>query len=151
MGMNKVLVVTALVLLAISYYGYDYYIRHSEAELLRRATMYWEAVRVNDLQTAYSLEAEAAAGLLQPHEVASTQDWGRRLVGYELGGVIYSRNHAEIEISKEITLPDSMQTKMYPGRKDIWTFVNGQWFHGEPEAGTSIMRKRPGLPQKKIY
>ena len=141
----------ALLATAAGYFGYDYHSRHSEAELLRRADLYWESIRINDLETAYLLEAEAEAGLLQPHEVAVRRDWGRRLAGFKLGAVTYMQNHAEIELTREITLPDSTQTKTYPVQKDLWTFMNGHWFHGEPEAGTSTMRKSPEVPSPQIY
>ena len=141
----------ALLATAAGYFGYDYHSRHSEAELLRRADLYWESIRINDLETAYLLEAEAEAGLLQPHEVAVRRDWGRRLAGFKLGTVTYMQNHAEIELTREITLPDSVKTKTYPVQKDLWTFMNGRWFHGEPEAGTSTMRKPPEVPSPQIY
>jgi hypothetical protein len=151
--MNKKALIGLLILLVgvAGYFAYDYQARHSEAELLRRATLYWESIRINDLETAYLLEAEAEAGLLQPHEVAVSQDWGRRLLGFKLGAVTYVKNHAEIELTREITLPDSTKTKTYAGKKDLWTFTNGHWFHGEPEAGTSSMRRPPEPPPRKIY
>ena len=151
--MNKKGLFGLLVLLAAAagYFAYDYHSRHSEEELLRRATLYWESIRINDLETAYLMEAEAEAGLLQPHEVALRQDWGRRLAGFKLGAVTYVQNHAEIELIREITLPDTVKTKTYPPQKDLWTFMNGRWFHGEPEAGTSTMRKTPEAPPRQIY
>lgn len=140
-----------LVLGILGYMAWNYQNRHGEKALLSRATLYWESIRINDLATAYSLEAEAEAGLLQPHEVAIYQDWGRRLVGFEFGEITYIQNHAEIEVTREITLPDSSQTKTYPGLKDVWTFMSGRWFHGEPELGNSPMRKKPEEPQRTIY
>lgn len=126
-----------------AYKGYDYTTRHSETTLLARAHDYWEAVRINDLVTAYHLEAEAENGQLAPDEVELRHEWNMRVVGYQLGKVTYYGNHAEIEVSLEHTLPDTKTGKTTKSKgKDLWTFLNGQWYHGAPEKGAAGIRKR---------
>jgi len=119
---------------------YSYQSRHSEAALIARAHEYWEAVKIHDLVTAYQMEAETARGTLFPHEVELRHDWGVRVVGYQLGKVDYFDDYAEIEMSMEITLPDSTKTQTKKGKKDVWTFMKGYWYHGVP--GDSVMRRR---------
>ena len=134
----------ALVFIGLLILGYDYYRRHSEQTLMTRAQLYWDAVRVNDLYTAYNLEAEKQAGTLYPHQIRKRQDWGVRLVGFSLGAVTYYGDHAEVEVTREMTWPDSREkSRIKPPIKDLWTFMNGEWFHGSPEKGSSLMRKSP--------
>ena len=131
-----------LALVGSGLWALDYYQRRSEKTLLARANRYWEAVRLNDFRTAFELEAEARAGTLLPHQVETFQDWGVRLVGFQLGSIIYYADHAEIELSQEVTRPDSKtKTKTKPMVKDLWTFMNGAWYHGSPEKGSSGLRK----------
>lgn len=140
--MKKSLLVLLGVLVAGGYAWYDSYSRHSETTLMKRANTYWEAIRSNDLVTAYQMETEAAMGTLAPHEVELRRDWGVRVVGYQLKQGVIDGDKAEIPIELEVTLPDSeTKTKKKPGKKDFWTFLKGQWYHGMPQAGTSLLRR----------
>lgn len=144
--MKKTLLVLLLVLAAGGYAWYDGYSRHSEATLMKRANQYWGAVRSNDLVTAYELETETVMGTLAPHEVALRRDWGVRVVGYKLGQAVITGDRAEIPVTLEVTRPDSeTKTKTKSGKKDIWIYVKGQWHHGIPQAGTSLMRRQAPL------
>lgn len=124
--------------------GLDYHFRHREATLVARATDYWTAIKDHDLLTAYHLEAEAAAGLLPPHEVETARVWGVRLMGFSLGSIDYFGDKAEILLTRELTYPDTQQgkTRTKPPVKDLWTFYQGQWYHGVPEQGGSGIRRR---------
>jgi hypothetical protein len=139
--MKKSLLVLFSVLVAGGVAWYDSYSRHSEAALMERANTYWEAIRSNDLVTAYQLETETAMGTLAPHEVELRRDWGVRVVGYRLDPGVIDGDKAEIPIVLEVTLPDSeTKTKKKSGKKDFWTYIKGQWYHGIPQPGTSLMR-----------
>lgn len=140
--MKKILLTLGmLTVLVAAAFSYDYYSRHREKTLLERADRYWNAVRLNDLATAYGLDAEAARGTLQPHEVDKGRDWSIRLVSFTLGEITYYDNHAEILLTKEVTWPDSKtKTHQKPPVKDLWTFMKGQWYHGAPEKGSSSLR-----------
>lgn len=140
--MKRLLLVLLAALMAGAYAWYDSYSRHSESALMERANVYWEAVRTNDLVTAYQLETETAMGTLAPHEVELHRDWGVRVVGYQLEPGVIDGDRAEIPIVLEVTLPDSeTKTKKKRGKKDFWTFLKGQWYHGIPQAGTSFVRR----------
>lgn len=137
----------ALLIVAISaggwFYYRDYQYRRSEEALLERAKIYWEAVRLNDMQTAYRMEAETAAGNLLPHEVEHRHDFGMRVVRYTLGKVnMIGGDAAEIGITTEVTM-NEFGGHTIPGsdRQDQWTFIDGQWHHGTPEAGGAGVRK----------
>lgn len=126
--------------LVAGYFWRDYISKHSEEALLRRANQYWEAIKLNDLVTAYKLEAETVNGGLLPHDVELKHDWGIRIVNFKLGSVQYFDDYATIELSTEITLPDSTKTRNRRPVEDVWTFTKGQWFHGT--VGGSMMRRR---------
>lgn len=121
------------------YLRHVYESRRSETALLLRASQYWEAIRENDLVTAYQLEAETAAGTLLPHDVELKREWGLRVVEFKLGAVEFFDDYAEIKMTLEITYPDSTRTRN-KSSKDLWTFTKGYWFHGAP--GKSSLRPR---------
>ena len=144
--LHWILAVIGLGFVLAAGWGYDYQRRHSEDALMARAHEYWEALRVNDLQTAFGFEAEALSGSLLPHEIQKRPDWGIRLVGFKFGEVTYYANHAEIEVTREMTWPDSKtnKTRIKPPIKDLWTFTRGEWYHGSTDKGSSSMRKSRG-------
>ena len=116
--------------------------RHREATLIERANTYWAAVASHDLLTAYHLEAEAASGNLRPDEVDQTRDWNVRIVSFSLGEITYYGHSAEILLSREMTWPatETGKTRKKPPIKDLWTFYDGDWYHGAPEKGGSSIR-----------
>lgn len=144
MKRHSLLVLFALPILVGTGFGIDYYLRHREATLVARATNYWNAIKSHDLITAYHLEAESAAGLLPPHEVETARIWGVRLMSFSLGAIEYFGDKAEILVTKELTYPDTQtaKTRIKPAAKDVWTFYQGQWYHGIPEVGSAGIRKR---------
>lgn len=117
---------------------------HSEEALKQRANVYWEAIRLNDLQTAYKLEAETAAGNLLPHDVEVNPEWGLKVVQFNLGNVVIVGDVGEIDVTTMLTMME-FGGKTFPGgtKKDLWSFVDGQWFHGTPQVGGAGIRKRP--------
>ena len=135
-------VLGAVVLLALLGKGADFYMRHREATLIERANTYWAAVASHDLLTAYHLEAEAASGNLRPDEVDQTRDWNVRIVSFSLGEITYYGHSAEILLSREMTWPatETGKTRKKPPIKDLWTFYDGDWYHGAPEKGGSSIR-----------
>jgi hypothetical protein len=150
--MKRSTMISSVLMLAVAgygiYAGLDFRSRHSEARLLERANTYWGARVVNDLATAYELEAEAVSGNLLPHEVKKGVDYGVRLTGYEVGTVSYYEGHAEVQVKLQVTWPDSKtQTRWKPAIKDLWTFTHGQWFHGAPEKGGAGIRDRSPEPK----
>ncbi len=147
MYMKRSTIIGSVVMLVVAgygiYAGLDFKTRHSEARLLERAHAYWGARVVNDLGTAYELEAEAVSGNLLPHEVKKGVDYGVRVTGFELGAVSYYEGNAEVQVKLQMTWPDSKtQTRWKPPFKDLWTFTHGQWFHGAPEKGGAGIRNR---------
>jgi hypothetical protein len=143
MNMRSIVFVgLAVVLMAVGYGWFDYATRHGEAALLERAQKYWEAIRINDLSTAYYLEAETVNGQLAPDEVKVNQGWGMRLYSFRLGKASIDGKTAEVEMSREFFMNESSEP--FEGRtiKDRWTFINNQWYHGTPEKGGSGIRDR---------
>lgn len=150
MKRSKIISMAILLILGgVGIYAWmDFQSRHSEARLLERVNAYWTARVVNDLATAYELEAETASGNLLPHEVKKGVDYGVRLTGYEVGEVSYYEGHAEVQVKLQMTWPDSRaQTRWKPPHKDLWTFTHGQWFHGAPEKGGAGIRDRSPEPK----
>lgn len=138
-----ILALVGLALASASGFMIDYHLRHREAALVARANEYWTAIQLHDLLTAYYLEAETAAGLLQPHEVETDRFWGLRLVNFTLGSISYFGDRAEIEVSREMTYPDTQlgKTRNKPPIRDVWSFYKGRWYHGLPEKdGSGIHR-----------
>lgn len=133
----------ALIVIA-TFAGPRIYREHSEAAVLSRAQAYWSAFVANDLLTAYELEAPQLTGLLLPHEVGITREWNQRMVSFELGSVTFYSDHAEVELIPEITLPDTQtgKTRKSGAIRDLWTFVDGDWYHGSPKERKSPIRKQ---------
>lgn len=140
--------VTALLVLAVlavaGFAGLRYYRQHDEKALLARANSYWSAVQANDLITAYQLESSRLSGVLAPHEVGITREWGMRIVRFELGAVTFYADHAEVELTTETTLPDTQtgKTRKIGPNKDLWTYIDGDWYHGAPKERNSPIRRK---------
>lgn len=116
--------------------------RRSEERLHERANEYWEARRLNDWHTVYAMEAETANGSLSPDEVDTRPEWGKRIYSYELGKMERFDDSAEIEIKKSIILREFTQPiESGKASKDVWTFVDRDWYHGLPVEGSSEIRK----------
>lgn len=139
--------VASLVILAgAGYTWFDFQSRHGEKALVARANQYWEARKANDYNTAYQLEAATVSGRLTPDEVDVEPEWGRRLVGYKIGNIVYYGDKAEIEISKEYVMREFSKPFGVPRpSKDLWTFVNGRWYHGGTEKEQAGVFDRKGI------
>jgi len=113
---------------------------HRPEAVLNRASAYWEAVRLRDLLTQYQMETKTALGLMKPHEFTKRKPFNAHVVRYKLGQVKVMDDLAEIDMELENALME-MNGKTLPAQtvKDVWTFVDGQWFHGDiprPVKGT---------------
>ena len=145
MKVRKLWIPLVVILLSFgSYKVISYYSNYRESALIERAFLYWNAVAVNDFLTIYQLQAETAQGNFRPDEVKLGRDWSQRLVSFDLSGIRIDGSHAEIQIKREATLPDTQtgKTIVYPAVKDQWTFMKGEWYHGTPEKGGSGMKRR---------
>lgn len=143
---NKVGIwLSVIVLLALgggAYFWWNH-VNHGEEALRERAKDYWEAMRLNDLQTAYNMEAETVAGTLLPHEVEVKREWGMRVVEYRLGDATIYGDKGEIKVALTMTMAE-FEGHTFPGGMltDYWTFMRGKWYHGTPDQGASAMRRK---------
>ena len=140
------LVLGAAVLGSILVYWYqvNYYANRTEERLMQRVNAYWEAVRVNDLRTAYEMEAETVNGDFSPDEVEHRRQWDMKIVGYILGKPSLAEDSATIEVKTVLTMMEFDGNTFTGGaRQDIWTYVKGDWYHGKPERGGAGIRKTP--------
>jgi|UPI00047DB4E4 hypothetical protein len=103
-----------------------------EAALRERVKAYWDARKINDLQTLYSMETATVEGRLRPDQMSRTQFSTLRIVGYSITDVRITGDKAEIKLDTEVMHP-AMQGKALVGPSivDYWTYVDGNWYHGE--------------------
>lgn len=138
-------VAAALTMIAVALvFFWRNHVNHSEEALLQRVNEYWEAIKVNDLYTAYHLEAETASGNLLPHEVEVRREWGMQIVDFTLGDVTMYGDNAEIKVNTTMTMAE-FEGRTFPGgvMTDTWVFMKGKWYHGWPEKGGAAIRKKP--------
>lgn len=131
----------AVVLAGGTFAWQEYQHRRSEERLLERAREYWDARRLNDWNTVYAMEAETAKGSLAPDEVDTRPEWGKRIFSFELGKIERFDNYAEVEIKKSIILRELTKPISTNATSDVWTFMNGDWYHGVEDVGSSEIRK----------
>lgn len=149
---NKVGIwVSVIAVLAIGGGAYLWWnhVNHGEDALRERAAAYWEAIRLNDLHTAYNMEAETLNGTLLPHEVEVKREWGMRVVEYQLGDATIYGDKAEIKVTLTMTMAE-FEGRTFPGGMltDYWTFMRGKWYHGTPDEGSSALRRQVEAFQK---
>jgi hypothetical protein len=103
-----------------------------DAALRERAKAYWDARKINDLQTLYSMETATAEGRLRPDQMSRTQFSTLRIVGYTLTDVKITGETATIKLDTEVMHP-AIEGKvlMGPSLVDYWTLMDGTWYHGE--------------------
>lgn len=103
-----------------------------EAALRERAKIYWDARKINDLQTLYSMETATLEGRLRPDQMSRTQFSTLRIVGYNITDVKITGDKAEIKLDTEVMHP-AIEGKALVGPSivDYWTFMDGKWYHGE--------------------
>ncbi len=143
MNRNIWIVVVFALLCVGGYFFWSHQQAAKKEALLSRASAYWESIRINDLVTAYQMEAETIAGTFLPHEVALRRNFDMRLVSYVLGDAVFlDDNSAEIAINGRYTMMEfGGQDFPVGGAKDYWTYMNGNWYHGHPEKGGAGLRK----------
>lgn len=103
-----------------------------DAALRERVKAYWDARKINDLQTLYSMETATVEGKLRPDQVSRTQFSTLRIVGYNITDVKITGDKAEIKLDTEVMHP-AIEGKALVGPSivDYWTHIDGKWYHGE--------------------
>jgi hypothetical protein len=141
------IIVSILLMLAAGYFWYTHEMKARQAQLIDRVNAYWEAIRINDLYTAYNMEASAISGFATPDQVELQRDFNASITGYSVGDVLFYGDHAEIEIKTQMTMPD-FEGKSFSagGRKDSWTYMRGEWYHGSPISLSRNIKKRDSIP-----
>lgn len=103
-----------------------------EAALRERAKVYWDARRINDLQTLYSMETGTVEGRLRPDQMSRNQYSTLRVVGYSITDVKITGDRGELKLDTEVMHP-AIEGKALvgPSIADYWTLIDGKWYHGE--------------------
>jgi hypothetical protein len=105
--------------------------RNNEAALRERANQYWEAVRTNDQHTRYRMMAAYAEGRLQPDELKPQMSPNMKLLGFKVGKITLEEDGtAQVEVEPEFTLPDFQGKGFKMTRKEIWSYIGGDWYKG---------------------
>jgi len=101
----------------------------SKERLLERAHSYWEAAKIRDMATVYSLEAGALVGQLKPETMRRAAE-SSRLLSYELKEVEIDGEDAVIQIDGKYSL-SGLKSTFSQQRDDPWIFIKGDWYHGK--------------------
>lgn len=100
-----------------------------------RAAVYLEAVRTNDLKTAYDLELAAAEGkMTAAHYARAVAGRNSRLIAYEIRDVVFSgedRAVVTVAVTEDLAV---LKTPYRSTRQMVWTFHEGLPYHGEARA-----------------
>lgn len=108
----------------------------TEARLKERATAYWEARRLGDFHTFFSMEsAGLPGGWMTPIMAAK---WGRevRLEQVEIKDVRIDGESATLTLSAQVRFLMMANTGMQPFHQvveDRWVWTHGDWYHFTPE------------------
>lgn len=102
---------------------------HDKAQLLERVERYWRARELNDIHTAFELEAAAwPRGWLTPMLAArmglSIRDVSFELLEYSEDAAVF-RLEGRVEVGAMGFVPQTSQ--------DRWIRIDGEWFHDTPE------------------
>ena len=102
----------------------------SEARLLDRAKIYWDALKVRDFNTMYDMEAAAREGLMSADSLRRSV--GRsRLTGYDFKGVKMEGDVAVIQVERQFRM-EGISAKGIPSEiSDPWMYRDGEWFHAQ--------------------
>jgi hypothetical protein len=103
-----------------------------EQRLRERATAYWDAAQARDLSTMYRMEAAAKLGHLTAAKAKSALGTSS-IVNYEHSDFDVSGDTATVVVKVTYRLPD-LRAPVPMTRKDPWTFLDGDWYHGSPPA-----------------
>lgn len=105
--------------------------RNNEAALRERVSQYWEAVRANDQHTRYRMLAAYIGGNLQPDQLKPQMSPNMKLLSFKIGKVTMEEDGtAEVEIEPEFTLPNFQGKGFKMARKEIWSYIAGDWYKG---------------------
>ena len=131
----KKIILPLLSILSILLGFYEFKLKPDQLkeQLRERAALYWDSVQINDFLTIYSMETAKAQGLLQPHQVTKRTNFDVRLVSFDLGSIkMLDSGSAEIDMHGKYTMME-FEGKTYDGgfKKDRWTLIDGQWYHGD--------------------
>lgn len=100
-------------------------------KLRERATAYWNAWRINDLHTVYSMEAGTVEGKYTPDVMRKSLYSALRLVDYKFIDVKVDGDTAKILLEMTMTRTElEGETFEAPRRLDSWTFTHDDWYHG---------------------
>jgi hypothetical protein len=98
-----------------------------EQALSERAHAYWEAGKLRDYATVYSLESDALDGKLRPDETQRIVPQSS-LLSYELKNIQIHDKEAEIEVDEKLSLPQ-LHKPLTNSITDHWILIDGQWYH----------------------
>jgi hypothetical protein len=105
--------------------------RHNEEALRERVSQYWEAVKTNDQHTRYRMLAAYAEGKLQPDELRPQTSPNMKVLGFKIGKVTLEEDGtAQVEVEPEFTLPNFQGKGFKMSRKEIWSYIGGDWYRG---------------------
>ncbi len=126
-----VLLPVVLLLLAVGLFYFKQEGRRNETALRERANQYWEAVRTNDQHTRYRMMAAYVEGRMQPDELRPQMSPNMKLLGFKVGKITMEDDGtAEVEIEPEFTLPNFQGKGFKMARKEIWSYIGGDWYKG---------------------
>ena len=102
----------------------------SEARLLERAKIYWDALKVRDFNTMYEMEAAAREGLMSADSLRRSV--GRsRLTGYDFKGVRIEGDKAVIRVERQFRMEGIASAGIPSVISDPWMYRDGDWFHAQ--------------------
>ncbi|MFM2007553.1 MAG: hypothetical protein RLZZ09_3208 [Pseudomonadota bacterium] len=105
--------------------------RHNEAALNERVNQYWEAVKINDQHTRYRMMTAYVEGNLRPDQLKPQMSPNMKLLRFKVGKITMEEDGtAEVEIEPEFTLPDFQGKGFKMPRKEVWSYIGGDWYKG---------------------
>lgn len=105
-----------------------------EQRLRERATDYWQAAQARDLSTMYRMELAAKQGQLTADKARNTLGTSS-VISYEFANLEVTGNDAVVVVNVKYRLPD-LKAPIPMTRRDSWTFLDGDWYHGQAQAAT---------------
>lgn len=105
----------------------------AEQVLTERAHQYWEAIKLNDLSTAYRLESGSLNGALTASAFRQGLARAAPLIDYQINGVRIDGSGAQVDIRVRYKLPQ-LRDPVTWNRSNPWVLIDGQWYHQTPAA-----------------
>lgn len=105
-----------------------------EQRLRERATDYWQAAQARDLSTMYRMELAAKQGQLTPDKARNVLGTST-VLSYEFTSLDVTGDDAVIVVNVKYRLPD-LRAPVPTTRRDRWTFLDGDWYHGQAQVAT---------------